>query len=448
MNRKPLYIVGAGPGKKEFLSLRAFELVQKADVIIFDYLVDQSILEINARAEKVCFRGNAAEKQRALFEFIKERYSGKDLMIRLKGGEPFIFSRLGEEIDFLKDNNIDFEIIPGLTAAIGAASELQLPLTLRGSSAGLLILTGKEARNDGARVDWKKIAAVLDFVTVAIYMAQATIGEISDKLISNGVEPDTPVIIVRNAMRNEHKEFVSNLGHIKEDIRNIPAPVIILLGGAVNTRVSKILFTGTDHQRYRHLGRIVPFPLLQFKKAAAIRKPDIEKIDGIIFTSPRAVKFFFEDIDPEGVRRKNIYAVGAVTAASLAELGVKPDITAFGNSSESLINAIDGEVVAGKRFFYPTSNLSANKIADIITRRGAIVHKVILYETVKNNQGRADLTDVDAVFFTSPSTVKFFKEDNGIPRNRIRYMAIGAATKEYAEKEGYENVSIAAAYKI
>jgi len=447
MKRQPLYIVGAGPGRKEFLSLRAFELIQKADVIVFDYLVDSSILGINAQAEMVCFEGDASEKQRALFEFIKKRYNGHDLIIRLKGGEPFIFSRLGEEIDFLKENTIDFEVIPGLTAAIGAAYELGLPLTLRGASSGLLIITGKEAKKESAIVDWSKIAPILDFVTVAIYMAPATIGEISDKLLKCGVSPEMPVLIVQNAMRIGHKEFITNLRYIKDDIRKIRAPVVILLGGAVNVYIPKILFLSMDYQRYRYLGRIISFPLLRFKRAEHISRTAVEHADGIIFTSPRAVKFFFEDIEPKVVKDKSIYAVGAVTAAYLMDLGVKPTIAAPGNSSESLTDEMRGHLVFGKRILYPTSNLSANRIVDILTERGAVVNKVILYNTEKRKQERADLSGVDAVFFTSPSTVKFFKEDYGIPR-KIKYMAIGAVTKEYAEKEGYKDVSVASVIKI
>lgn len=231
-----VWLVGAGPGAEDLLTLRAQRLLQEADVIVHDRLVPDAVVAMGRRdAERISVgkaKGAHSVTQDRINEILVEEAGKGRRVVRLKAGDPMIFGRAGEEMDALRNAEIGFEVVPGITAAIAASASLQLPLTLRGVASSLVLATGHDV-NSNTLPDWAGLA--LNGTTVAVYMGKTVAGAVARRLIDNGLSRSTPVAIVENASRTDEQAFVGLLDDLPalSERSDLDGPALIVIGEVV-----------------------------------------------------------------------------------------------------------------------------------------------------------------------------------------------------------------------
>ena len=233
-----VYLVGAGPGDAGLLTVRAAELIQQADVVLYDRLVDDSILALIPNDTQRIYVGRAVgddtTHQNDTNQSMLECAKTMKRVVRLKGGDPIIFGRGGEEAQFLKENGIKYEIVPGITSGIGSATYSGIPLTYRGYSSSVVFVTGHEDPSKDTRsVYWKRLARSVD--TIVIMMGLGRIGIICDELIQGGMPPDTPVAVIRYGTTKQHKMVTGTISNIHDIVKknHIRPPANIIIGKVV-----------------------------------------------------------------------------------------------------------------------------------------------------------------------------------------------------------------------
>jgi uroporphyrin-III C-methyltransferase len=238
MARGKVFLVGAGPSEPKLITLRAVEVLRKADVVIYDRLAAKSILRLAPKSAKKIFVGKSSRKHELSQEKINELLISTALegkkVVRLKGGDPFLFGRGGEEAEALVDNNIAFEVVPGVTSALAAPAYAGIPLTHRDYSSSVAIVTGHRAGNAGKVVDWGKIARAVD--TIVILMGIESLASIANRLMEGGLSPNTPVAIIEWGASKMQKSLMGTLGAIAAEAkeRDVKPPAVIVIGEVVN----------------------------------------------------------------------------------------------------------------------------------------------------------------------------------------------------------------------
>jgi uroporphyrin-III C-methyltransferase len=231
-----VYLVGAGPGNPELLTLKAARILADADVVLYDALVSKEVLAMVSRSAQLIDVGKRAGKKLLTQEEINSllvSYATKtNIIVRLKGGDPLLFGRAGEEIDALREAGSDFEIVPGITAAVGAASAAKISLTDRRAASQVLFTTFSR----GETGNWLNWAAVTPETTIAIYMPGTHYGEVADRLVENGLSPETPCVVVSQATRAEQQIRWTNIAALRSEAQ-LPAPAILLVGRVATPRL-------------------------------------------------------------------------------------------------------------------------------------------------------------------------------------------------------------------
>jgi len=230
-----VYLVGAGPGDPELLTLRALKLLRMADVIVYDQLVNPALLDHATPAAMKVFVGKHAgrhciaqeEINKALIDYARMGYD----VVRLKGGDPFVFGRGGEEAEALAEAGIHFEIVPGVSSAIAVPAYAGIPLTHRKYASSFAVVTGHEARKANSSVDWAKLATAVD--TLVILMGLGNLGLIVTKLIAHGRSPQTPVAVIQQGTTSEQESVIATLETIVEKSSHLKAPALIVVGAIV-----------------------------------------------------------------------------------------------------------------------------------------------------------------------------------------------------------------------
>ncbi|MEM3437451.1 MAG: uroporphyrinogen-III C-methyltransferase [Nitrososphaerales archaeon] len=237
MGHGKVFLVGAGPGDYKLLTIRALELLKRADVVIYDRLVSKSILKLIPKKAKKIYVGKKSGMHGLSQEKINElminlALEGKKV-VRLKGGDPFLFGRGGEEAEALTDNNIDFEVVPGVTSALAAPAYAGIPLTHRNYSSSVAIVTGHQARKSERVVNWSKLASSVD--TIVILMGVEKLEFIINNLIEGGLNANTPVAIIEWGTMKRQRNLIGKLGNIVEEAKkkNVKPPAVIVIGEVV-----------------------------------------------------------------------------------------------------------------------------------------------------------------------------------------------------------------------
>ena len=237
--KSKVFIVGAGPGDPKLITLKAVEVIKSADAVLYDRLVSKKIIGmIPKKAEKVYVGrdvGNDYEHQNKTNELMLRYAKRNKNVVRLKGGDPFIFGRGGEEAEFLKQHKIKYEIVPGITSGIGSAEYSGIPLTHRDHASSVVFVTGHEdAKKTKEAVNWKKLAKAVD--TIVIMMGLSRLEIICEKLISGGLDKKTPVAVIQNGTTDEHRMIKGNLLNISRKVEQarVKPPSIIIIGKVVD----------------------------------------------------------------------------------------------------------------------------------------------------------------------------------------------------------------------
>ena len=232
-----VFLIGAGPGDPELLTLKAMRMIQEADAVVFDRLVSPEILALAPEEARKVFVGKSPDShpvpQERINEILTELASEGLTVARLKGGDPLIFGRGSEEAAYLRENGIDVEYAPGITAAQGAAASTGVPLTHRGFATGVRYVTGHRQANGSLDLDWKSLAS--EETTLVVYMGVANIGQIAMRLVAEGLSETTPVMAIANATTPRETRMFSKLGQVALDAREagLKAPVLFVVGKVV-----------------------------------------------------------------------------------------------------------------------------------------------------------------------------------------------------------------------
>ena len=433
-----VYLIGAGPGDPELITVKGLRLVREADVILYDGLANPEFLK-EARPECECInvekRPGFQRVQQDEINQMMVDFALKGLMVvRLKGGDPIVFGRGGEEAEVLRDHEIPFEIVPGITSAIAAPAYAGIPVTHRGISPQVTIVTGTTASLEGeGEVDWEGLAKVGG--TLLILMGTRKRSEIARRLIAGGRPPETPVAAIQWGSLPLQRTVRTTLGEMGAVEMINPSVIVVgkvaamdlgwfeakpLFGKTIavtraRTQASELV------QMLRALGaQVLEVPTIEFAEPGnwcevdgAIA--DIHSFDWLVLTSTNGTDRFFERLFKQGrdIRALGgikIATIGAATSAQVREWHLNIDLEAANRTSEGLLAAF-GADLSGQRFLLPRPEKSRDVLANRFRERGAEVRELIVYKTVMPECLPEDFLrlleekSIDLIAFTSSSTV-------------------------------------------
>ena len=485
-----VFIVGAGPGDTDLITLKALNCIERANVILYDELVNATLLKrasintelIYVGKKEGCHSVSQDEMGNLLVEYAK---AGKTVC-RLKGGDPFVFGRGGEEAELLFKNNIPFEIVPGITSAISAPAYAGIPITQRGFASGFCVFTGHEdPTKDSSDLNWQAIAKLNS--TLVFLMGMKNLPLIIDNLIQNGMDENTPIAIIHRGTTPLQKTVTGTLKNIVSIVKkeSIKTPSIIVVGKVVSLRESlswfenkpllgkEILVTRTRKQAsslvqsLHSLGAMThEFPLIELEPNEQSHQEletsikELSNYDWIVFTSTNGVEVFLDRISSLGFDGRifkgvNICAIGSATRDKLAEYFIKADLVPNDYVSESIIESLKNKV-KGKKVLLPRADIARDVLPDGLTKCGADV-KVISTYHIKIASGSSDelkklLGEVDLVTFASSSTVDNFVEILGNDfdefKDQVKAASIGPITTSAIKKHSLNLALEAREYTI
>ncbi len=433
-----VYLIGAGPGDVELLTIKAKSLIERADVVVYDRLADNRILQFAPESAEKIYVGKAPNqhtmKQEEISQLLVDLAKRFDNVVRLKGGDPFVFGRGGEEALLLKKNDIPFEIVPGVTSAISVPAYAGIPVTHRGLATSFAVVTGHEMA-DKSSIRWDKLSTGAD--TLIFLMGVANLAEITQKLIDNGRAANTPAAVIQNGTKAQQRVLITTVKDAAADVRReqITSPAIFIVGEVVKLRDDikwfdtrplfgkKILITRARSQASKLSAMLSTFgaecievPAIKLVKPSddyqAVDRAlaQINKYDYIIFTSENGVKYFFErlqlkKLDTRSLANAKIAAIGSATSTELSLHGIKADFVPTEFRAEGLVELLKDKV-AGKRVLIPRAEEAREVLPQELIKAGAEVEVVPTYKTISAIEGNINFDDIDLVTFTSSSTVK------------------------------------------
>jgi uroporphyrinogen III methyltransferase/synthase len=480
-----VYLVGAGPGALGLVTLRARQLIEQADVLVYDYLCNPEMLAwARADAEKI-YAGKSGSShtlsQEEINVLLIARAQAGQQVVRLKGGDPYLFGRGGEEAQELVRAGIAFEEVPGVTSAIAAPAYAGIPLTHRDFASMVTFVTGHEdPTKPESAIDWPQLARAGG--TKIFLMGVERLGSITQRLIEEGADSETPVALIRWGTTAHQESLEGTLTTIAElaRAREFRAPAITVVGEVVKLRGElnwyealplfgrRVVVTRTRRQtsalseRLIRLGadvleiptiRIVPLPLAepQRKKLAGLS----ECYDWLVFTSPNAVELFFAEFfkiqtDVRALGPVKIAAVGPATSRKIAELHLRVELQPEIFTSEKLAEAFADQEIAGKRFCVPQGRLADPLLANHLRAAGGKVEEWVMYDTQPETGDATGARDrylrqgAHAIVFTSSSTAEnwyalHLEPEPGMPRPRA--ISMGPVTSATLRKLGHENIA-------
>lgn len=462
MKTKKVYLVGAGPGGSDLITVRGLNILKEAEVVIYDYLVDRRILENTKEgAELICcdkldgdrYPDGFLVHQEKIDELMVKKVKEGKKVVRLKNGDPSIFGRCSQELETLIKNKIDFEIVPGVTAANAASCLSGIPLTDRRFASDCVFVTGhQDPSKKKSLIDWGKLSKC---GTLILYMAVENLEDIVKGIIKSGRAKATPAAIIQDVSLPTQRLLTGTLKDIAKKARlwKISSPAVVIVGEVVNLesrfnwfrKNKRILFTGLSKERYFTKEKYFHLPLIKIEPMENYRKFDnylknIKKFDWIVFTSRYGVEYFFKRLkatgqDSRALGNIKIAAIGNSTGNRLLEFGIRADLIPEKESSRGLIEKFKKMNLKAKRIFLPRSDISDKGLSQAFRDMGARVTQGYAYKNVMpDNLPELDLKSFDEIVFSSPSTVRNFKKRyKAVPEN-VRISCIGETTLKEARR--------------
>ncbi len=454
-----VYIVGAGCGDFELLTLKGKRCISEADCIIYDRLVNKRILGFAGKGTEFIYLGKENTEGGLIQEEINNKILEKALegkiVVRLKGGDPFVFGRGGEEIEKLLENNISFEIVPGITSAIAVPEYAGIPVTHRGVSKSFHVFTGMTAKENSFH-DFKKIAELEG--TLVFLMGVKNLGLITGELIKHGKDKNTPAAVIEKGTTGKQRVITDSLENIFKTAEKEKAvsPAVIVIGDVVKKREKfnwfekkelfgkNILVTRDTAQGENFCREIEKLggnsELLSFlrieDKMHNFNYENLKNYQALLFNSPNGVKFFFEHIpDMRVLGNIKIGAVGAKTKEELEKFKIKPDVMPEKYLTAELAEEILKITEENDRILVITSDISPCDDVEWSRKYNRKFEKFIGYNTNFNLKSKTDvekiLKDVEYITFLSSSAVKSFVSslENDISCvKRLKVISIGPST--------------------
>ena len=479
MSIAKVYLVGAGPGAPNLITVRGLRLLRSADVVAHDRLVDPRLLRCAADGArlidvgKISRGGGGAAQDRINALLVSEARRG-NTVVRLKGGDPFVFGRGGEEALALRANGVPFEIVPGVTSAIAAPAFAGIPITQRGVSSSFTVFSGSRAA-DGSAIptDWRALAQAPG--TLVALMAWRNLDEIADNLIAAGKNPDTPAAVVSMGSRAEQKTAGAPLRSIAQaaQARGLSSPAVLVVGEVARLRDEldwfetlplfgrHVLVTRATGQAgglsepLAALGaRPVEIPTIRAVPLADCAEldaalADLRRFDWIAFSSANAVRAVFDRLSAAGADSRALHpvrvaAIGSATASALSARGISADFVPERSGTDGFADGLARLGVSGARILLPRSDLADRRLPERLRESGAGVSEIIAYRTETPESSRAPLAaaldgGLDAATFASASAVLnlIALMDGDISRlNGVAIACIGRATAAAASGMG------------
>ena len=476
LNTGIVYIVGAGPGDRKLITLKGVECLQRADVVIYDLLLNDALLEhCPAHTEKIQAPDPRirSTRQAELNQLLVEHAKAGKVVVRLKGGDPYIFGRGGEEAVALTEARIPFEVVPGITSAIAASAYAGIPVTHRDYASSVAFVTGHSAAlGPDSSINWEHLATAVD--TLVVYMGVAHLNQIAERLIANGRDSQTPVSLVRVGTTPHQQVVQGTLDDIvqKVEAAQLKSPAVIVIGEVNRLRQQlrwfdtkplfgkRILVTRARAQAsdFADLleangAQVIQFPTIKIQPldVDSVYIHAINDYDWIIFTSVNAVEIFYECLrengkDTRAFGMSKICAVGPKTVDALNGIGIQSDFVPSHSRGSAI--AAEMEDVRGKKILLPRAKIANADLPNGLREKGAVVDDVPLYDTVKvasenRDDIEADLLNgrIDFVTFTSSSTVTNFLEmfPTHAPAAllpEVKVTVIGPTTQKTVEEYG------------
>jgi len=472
-----VYLVGAGPGDPGLLTVRGREILERADVILYDRLVSPALLErapITAeRIDAGKTRGHHKLQQQQINALLVDHAKRNRIVVRLKGGDPFVFGRGFEELQACRDENIPCEVIPGVTSAIAGPAAFGIPVTLRGIARHVSIVTPE--RGDGASFQLHEYAALAQLDTIVSMMGVARLNEFVEGLINAGLDARTPVAVVERATQSGQRCVVGTLADIVDRAieTDVRPPAIIVVGEvaalAQHTTGNhaplhgrRIVVTRPRHasheltQRLAALGaHVIDCPAIEITYCDA--QPHdwmrhLNQYDWIVFTSRHGVRGFRRAVeqaqrDVRCLSHTTFAAVGPITARELATWGINADLVPDVYRAEHLAAALLER--GASHALVPCGTLGGAELRSRLAEGGAQADLLTVYETrlVSPDRTARDEIErgVDAVLFASPSAVKAIAQSD-VALGRATIVCIGPTTASEAARQGFENIVTASAH--
>ncbi len=456
-----VYLVGAGPGDPGLMTARTLELIARAEVIVYDRLIPAGALDGARTDAELIYAGKeggaASASQAAIETLLLEHGAAGREVVRLKGGDPFVFGRGGEEAEALRHAGISYEVVPGVTAGVAAAAYAGIPVTHRAGASAVAFVTGHEdpAKAESA-LDWEALAQFPG--TIVVYMGVRRLEAITERLLGAGRTPAEPAALVQSGTLPEQRTVIATLESIAGVGRaeGVEAPAIAVFGAvaALGEQLDwwqrpplagvRVAVTRARAQasslaaQLRSLGaEVAETPAIRIV-ALDGPSPDPSRYDLVCLTSPNGVDVLFRRLSAEGLDARalagvKVAAIGPGTARALAARGIRADVVPERFVAEGLVQALSDLPV--RRALVARAAQARDVLPDALRERGAEVDVLPLYETVAEPLGPEALEAVaaaDYVTFTSASTVRFFFEAGADERlhERARLVSIGPVTSQ------------------
>ncbi len=493
-NSGMVYLIGAGPGDAGLFTLKGVECLKKADVVVYDYLVNEELLIYCREGCEKIYVGKKAKdhtlSQPEINSLLCEKAKNGSIVVRLKGGDPFVFGRGGEEALDLAAENIKFEVVPGVTAAVAALAYAGIPITHRRIASTAALITGHEDPSKGTSgINWEMISKGVG--TLVFYMGVNNLERIVSSLKKHGRPGDTPAALIRWGTLNRQETLTGTLDNIVKRVRelNFKPPALIVAGEVINLREKlrwfdkrplfgkKIIITRSRKQASalsKSLGElgsvVIEFPTIDIKPIEDFSELDkaigeIDTFSWVVFTSVNGVSLFFGRLsglgrDSRALNNARIAVIGKGTAGELCRFGLKPDLTPESFTSEGTVEAFRAikEDYTSERVLLPSSEIARDYIPRELAKMGAEVITVPVYRNLVPGYSEETIDaafkdEPDLVTFTSSSTVSNLA---GILRKhnkdhflaRIKGASIGPVTTKTAKKAGISIVVDAAEHTI
>ncbi|MFL5900757.1 MAG: uroporphyrinogen-III C-methyltransferase [Solirubrobacterales bacterium] len=480
-----VYLVGAGPGDPGLMTARSLELIGSADAVYYDRLIPPGALDGARGDAELVYVGKAPGRPSMPQEEIGERLVGAaragKSVVRLKGGDPFVFGRGGEEGEALRHAGIEFEVVPGVTAGVAATAYAGIPVTHRDDASAVAFVTGHEdPEKQESAIDWKALARFPG--TLVFYMGVKRLAANAAALIEAGRDPAEPAAAVERGTMDGQRTVVATLGTLAEAVgrEGVGAPALIVIGPVVRRREAlawlerrplhgrRVVVTRARAQAsglaatLRGLGaEVVELPAIRIEP-----RIESEEVRGavsrigeyalVVLTSPNGVRLLFEAMRAAGLDARalggqgsagngnavTVAAIGPGTARALARVGIAADIVPERFVAESLVEALAGVEVSGRPVLIARAAEARDVLPDALRERGAKVDVVSLYETVREQPSAEAIKaaqNADYVSFTSSSTVRNLTDALGdrFPAN-ARVVSIGPVTSDAVTDAGLD----------
>ena len=473
-----VWLVGAGPGDIGLFTLKGAAVLQQADVVVYDSLVGEGILAKipeHARLINVGKRANHHTMvQEDINKVLLEEAEKGNKVVRLKGGDPFLFGRGGEELELLSENGIPYEIVPGVTSPISVPAYNGIPVTHRDFCSSLHIITGHKRAGQEYDIDFKALTQTKG--TLVFLMGIAALEDICKGLLAGGMAPDMPAAVLQKGTTAGQKRVVATVGTLKEEVdrQGIETPAIIVVGKVCSLADKfawyeklplagwKVLVT----RPRQHISKTAD--LLRQKGAEVLELPSIctvpvednsrlyeafEKLDTyqwIIFTSPAGVEIFFDEMDRKemdvrSLGQAKIAVIGEGTKKKLKEHHLLADFVPVVYDGDTLGAELAKELQGNEKILIPRAEAGNKKLTELLEQTGAKVDDIATYTTcyeksrLIDEKKELETGSVDCVVFTSASTVKGFVEGTkGLDYTKVKAACIGKQTKATADAYGMQ----------